>query len=134
MRMDKPGIVIVGLGPAGANLLTREAWEWLNSLSEVYLRTAFCPCVGELPAGLEVHSFDDVYEQEESLAAVLEEISQRVLQLGRQPRGNLRRAWQPMGGRRYHCADFRRSQRRRLAGTCDRRDELCGTRVRCFGN
>jgi len=87
MRMDKPGIVIVGLGPAGANLLTREAWEWLNSLSEVYLRTAFHPCVGELPAGLEVHSFDDVYEQEESLAAVMAEISQRVLQLGRRQGG-----------------------------------------------
>jgi len=85
--MEKPGITIVGLGPAGANLLTREAWEWLTSVSEVYLRTAFHPCVGELPAGLEVHSFDDVYEQEESLAAVLAEISQRVLELGRQPEG-----------------------------------------------
>ncbi|HBG59522.1 MAG TPA: nucleoside triphosphate pyrophosphohydrolase, partial [Anaerolineaceae bacterium] len=62
--MEKPGITIVGLGPAGANLLTREAWEWLTSVSEVYLRTAFHPCVKELPTGLEVHSFDDVYEQE----------------------------------------------------------------------
>jgi hypothetical protein len=31
--MQEPGIVIVGLGPAGANLFTREAWEWFNSLS-----------------------------------------------------------------------------------------------------
>ncbi len=85
--MQEPGIVIVGLGPAGANLLTREAWDWFNSLSEVYLRTAFHPCVGGLPTGLEVHSFDDVYEQEDNLAAVLAEISQRVLQLGRRPGG-----------------------------------------------
>lgn len=87
MLMEKPGIVIVGLGPAGANLLTREAWEWLSSLSEVYLRTAFHPCVGELPAGLEIHSFDEIYEQQESLAAVLEEISRRVLQFGRRQEG-----------------------------------------------
>lgn len=87
MLMEKPGIVIVGLGPAGANLLTREAWEWLSSLSEVYLRTAFHPCVGELPAGLEIHSFDEIYEQQESLAAVLEEISRRVLELGRRQEG-----------------------------------------------
>jgi tetrapyrrole methylase family protein/MazG family protein len=85
--MEKPGIVIVGLGPAGANLLTREAWEWLSSLSEVYLRTAFHPCVGELPAGAEIHSFDEIYEQQESLAAVLEEISRRVLQFGRRQEG-----------------------------------------------
>jgi len=87
MLMEKPGIVIVGLGPAGANLLTREAWEWLSSLSEVYLRTAFHPCVGELPAGLEIHSFDEIYEQQENLAVVLEEISRRVLELGRRYEG-----------------------------------------------
>jgi len=68
-------------------LLTREAWEWLSACSEVYLRTGFHPAAQELPAGLVVHTFDEVYERKESLAAVLAEISQTVLRLGRRPEG-----------------------------------------------
>jgi len=85
--MKKTGIVIVGLGPAGANLLTREAWDWLSSCSEVYLRTSFHPAVQGLPAGLAVHSFDEVYEQQEDLSTVLAEISRQVLSLGHRPEG-----------------------------------------------
>jgi len=85
--MNNSGIVIVGLGPGGANFLTREAWEWLASIDEVYLRTGFHPCAQELPTGLKRHTFDDVYEKQENLAAVLDEITRSVLRLGRRPEG-----------------------------------------------
>lgn len=85
--MNNPGIVIVGLGPAGAELLTREAWEWLCQTEEVYLRTSMHPCAAELPQTLRVNSFDALYEQHAALADVLQEITQTVLQLGEREQG-----------------------------------------------
>jgi uncharacterized protein YabN with tetrapyrrole methylase and pyrophosphatase domain len=77
--MKTPGIVIVGLGPAGAELLTREAWEWIAQTDEVYLRTSLHPCAVELPKTLSVHSFDDLYEKHAALGDVLDEIVNTVL-------------------------------------------------------
>lgn len=85
--MNTPGIVIVGLGPAGAQLLTREAWEWLSGLDEVYLRTSQHPCAAELPKTLKVHSFDALYEKHDALADVLDDIVQTILDLGKRTGG-----------------------------------------------
>lgn len=85
--MNNAGIVIVGLGPAGAELLTREAWDWLSQAVEVYLRTSLHPCAVELPKTLDVHSFDALYEKHGSLPEVLEEITQTILQLGQREQG-----------------------------------------------
>ena len=52
------GITILGLGPGDPNLLTRQAWEVLESSTEIYLRTRQHPVVDGLPAHLQVHSFD----------------------------------------------------------------------------
>ena len=81
------GIVIIGLGPGDAGLLTRQAWEQLNQISEIYLRTREHPTLAGFPSGLEVHSFDDLYEQGETFEEVYEKIVQQVLALGQRPDG-----------------------------------------------
>ncbi len=81
------GIVILGLGPGEAHHLTREAWDWLAAQTRVYLRTRYHPAAAGLPAGLEIHSFDDVYDTSETFEAVYTEIVAEILRLGRQPGG-----------------------------------------------
>lgn len=78
---------MVGLGPGDARLLTREAWDYLNGLSEVYVRTRQHPAVAGFPAGLTVHSFDDLYESGESFEQVYAQIVARVMELGRRQGG-----------------------------------------------
>jgi tetrapyrrole methylase family protein / MazG family protein len=80
-------IVIVGLGPGNPAQLTREAWEVLSQAGEVYVRTARHPTLPGLPAGVVVHSFDDVYETEHEFEQVYAAIAERVLALGRRPEG-----------------------------------------------
>ncbi|MDH7475075.1 MAG: nucleoside triphosphate pyrophosphohydrolase [Anaerolineae bacterium] len=80
-------ITIVGLGPGNPAHLTLEAWQVLEQVSEVYLRTARHPIVSALPAHLTVHSFDALYEQASDFAEVYEEIAAQVLALGQRPEG-----------------------------------------------
>ena len=76
------GIVIVGLGPAGANCLTLEAWQWLNQVNEVWARTRYHPVFSELPDELVVHSFDQAEEQYFS-SDFCEEIAQKVIDIAK---------------------------------------------------
>lgn len=85
--MNTKGITLLGLGPAGAGLITREAWEWLSSIPEVYVRTRQHSAVESLPEGLVIHSFDSIYEQGERFEEVYEKIIQQVLALGQRPEG-----------------------------------------------
>lgn len=81
------GITIVGLGPAGAEYLTREAWAHLEQCEEVWLRTRFHPAVAGLPEGVRVRSFDAIYDANENISSVLETITQQVLELGKREQG-----------------------------------------------
>lgn len=81
------GITLLGLGPAGADLLTREAWDWLNTIPEVYVRTEQHPAVSGLPKTLTVHSFDSIYEHSERFEDVYRKITERILELGARPEG-----------------------------------------------
>ena len=81
------GITLLGLGPGGPELLTRQAWDILESISEIYLRTRQHPVVESFPPELQVHSFDDLYEKGVSFEQVYEQIVERVLELGRRPQG-----------------------------------------------
>lgn len=81
------GITLLGLGPGGVGHLTREAWEWLNTISEIYLRTRQHPVVASLPANLRVHSFDELYESMDSFEEVYAAIVEQVLALGARPQG-----------------------------------------------
>jgi tetrapyrrole methylase family protein / MazG family protein len=87
LNSNSKGIVILGLGPGDPGQLTRQAWEHLNSISEIYLRTTQHPTVAGFPQGLTIQSFDALYEQSERFEAVYEEIVQRVLELGQRPQG-----------------------------------------------
>ena len=85
--MTGRGITIVGLGPAGAEYLTREAWAHLEQCDEIWLRTKFHPAVAGLPEGVQVRSFDEVYDSSEDIGTVLETIVQQVLELGKREQG-----------------------------------------------
>lgn len=81
------GITLLGLGPGDARHLTREAWDWLNAIPEVYLRTRQHLLVAEFPPNLIVNSFDELYQQRESFEAVYAAIVEQVLALGARPQG-----------------------------------------------
>jgi tetrapyrrole methylase family protein/MazG family protein len=82
-----PGITLLGLGPGSPDLLTRQAWELLESLTEIYVRTRQHPVVAGFPSGLQVHSFDHLYEHADSFEAVYAQIVEQVLVLGKRPQG-----------------------------------------------
>ncbi len=85
--MTTHGITLLGLGPGDPALLTRQAWQTLESASEVYLRTRQHPSVTGFPASLQVHSFDDLYDQYERFEDVYALIVEQVLALGQRPEG-----------------------------------------------
>jgi tetrapyrrole methylase family protein/MazG family protein len=86
-RMNQPGITILGLGPGDPLLLTRQAWEILESVPEIFLRTRLHPTVVGFPAGLRVHSFDQYYEEGISFEEVYEKIVKKVISLGKRDTG-----------------------------------------------
>ncbi len=81
------GITLLGLGPGDPLLLTRRAWQLLESIPEITLRTRQHPVVDAFPAALRVHSFDDFYENGDSFETVYAQIVERVIALGRRPEG-----------------------------------------------
>jgi tetrapyrrole methylase family protein/MazG family protein len=85
--MNTSGITLLGLGPGDSNLLTRQAWQVLESASEIYLRTRQHPTVAGFPSSLHVYSFDELYENGESFEGVYAQIVDRVLELGCRPEG-----------------------------------------------
>jgi tetrapyrrole methylase family protein/MazG family protein len=85
--MDSPGITLLGLGPGDPELLTRQAWQLLQSIPEIYFRTRQHPTVQGMPPALHIHSFDDIYETEGSFADVYAQIIEQVLELGKRPQG-----------------------------------------------
>ena len=85
--MEKTGILLLGLGPGDPALLTRQAWEVLQSVPEIYVRTHLHPALAGFPDSLTVHSFDEVYEQEPAFEKVYAKIVESVLELGRRPQG-----------------------------------------------
>ena len=68
-------ITILGLGPGNAALLTRQAWELLQSARVLYLRTAIHPTVAGLPAHLELRPFDAMYESAGAFGEVYAQIA-----------------------------------------------------------
>lgn len=81
------GITLLGLGPGDPVLLTRQAWEELESTPVIYLRTRHHPAISGFPPGITIHSFDDLYADKDTFEAVYEGIVERVLELGRRPEG-----------------------------------------------
>lgn len=73
-------ITIVGLGPGDAGLLTRQAWDLLQNARRLYLRTAIHPTVAALPAHLELHAFDALYEASGAFGEVYGQIVSELLE------------------------------------------------------
>jgi len=82
-----PQITLLGLGPGDPKLLTQEAVRLLSILPDIYLRTRQHPSVAGFPTSLQVHSFDDFYEEYASFADVYTHIIDKVLELGKRPEG-----------------------------------------------
>jgi tetrapyrrole methylase family protein/MazG family protein len=73
-------VVVVGLGPAGADHLLPVARRVLDDGAHRYVRTRRHPAVDDLvAAGLTFESFDDVYDVAEDLAAAYTEIAARLV-------------------------------------------------------
>jgi tetrapyrrole methylase family protein/MazG family protein len=81
------GITILGLGPGDPGLLTRQAWDWLNTIPEVFLRTRLHPTISGFPPTLQIHSFDELYDQSDRFDVVYDQIVNAVLKLGQRPQG-----------------------------------------------
>jgi len=69
-------LVIVGLGPAGPELITPQTRELLDRAERVWLRTRRHPAADAIDAP----AFDDVYESATNFAAVYQEIGRRLLE------------------------------------------------------
>jgi tetrapyrrole methylase family protein/MazG family protein len=87
MKTKAKGIILIGLGPGNPDLLTREAWSLLNTISEIHLLTAHHSPVQGFPKGLQVHSFDNILDGEEDYQKVLDQIVRTVIELGCRPEG-----------------------------------------------
>ncbi len=72
-------ITVIGLGPGGVELITRQAWDLLTRTDRVFLRTARHPAAKALPPGLTVESLDPLYDEAESFAALYETIAARLI-------------------------------------------------------
>lgn len=81
------GVTLLGLGPGAPGLLSREAWDLLQSVPELYLRTSRHPAVDSFPERLQLHSFDELYERASGYEEVYAGIIERVIELGRRPQG-----------------------------------------------
>ncbi len=81
------GITVMGLGPGRIDQLTKEAIDHLTGVGELYLRTCKHPMVKDLPAHLNILSFDEIYDASSQFEDVYAEIVRRVLELGRRPVG-----------------------------------------------
>jgi tetrapyrrole methylase family protein / MazG family protein len=82
-----PMITLLGLGPGNPAQLTLQAWQLLEGLPEIYLRTRQHPTVAGFPASLQVHSFDDLYDSLPSFDDVYAQIIDQVIQLSMRPQG-----------------------------------------------
>lgn len=72
-------IVVVGLGPGDAGLLTRETLTWLEAGRPLWLRTRIHPTIAGLPGADAWASFDDLYEAADSFAALYGQISAALI-------------------------------------------------------
>jgi tetrapyrrole methylase family protein/MazG family protein len=74
-----PQITVVGLGPGAWEQVTLEAKTLLETASSIYLRTRTHPTADHLPAHLEVHTFDYLYEREAHFSDIYRQIAEELI-------------------------------------------------------
>jgi len=80
------GITLLGLGPGDPRQLTREAWELIQTISEVVVRTRSQVIEQVFPAGVEVVAYDSLFAGEDP-AETSAKIIDHIIQLGKRPQG-----------------------------------------------
>ncbi len=81
----KPRVVVVGLGPAGADLLLPAARAALERVPVRFVRTARHPAVDDLAAdGITLEPLDLLYDQADDLDTVYAAIADRVVETARE--------------------------------------------------
>jgi tetrapyrrole methylase family protein/MazG family protein len=86
-KQTQKGIIILGLGPGAPEQLTRQAWEHLQTIEEIFLRTSQHPTIQAFPSSLNVISFDHLYDSSERFEDVYSKIIDEVIRLGQRPEG-----------------------------------------------
>jgi tetrapyrrole methylase family protein / MazG family protein len=75
-------VVVVGLGPAGVDLMLPAARDALEHVPNRFVRTTRHPAAGDLAAaGVELLSFDDEYDAADDLEEVYRRIAARLLDI-----------------------------------------------------
>ncbi len=74
------GLLLVGLGAGGPELLTRQAWAILQRAELIFLRTRRHPALEHFPDAERLQSFDHLYEQASDFETVYQEIVGMLLQ------------------------------------------------------
>ncbi|MCS6848700.1 MAG: nucleoside triphosphate pyrophosphohydrolase [Anaerolineae bacterium] len=82
-------IIVLGLGPGDAKLLTREAWDVLGASARVYLRTRRHPAVAGLPPHLAVQDFDALYDGATSFDDVYARIAEAIIAVAQTTPGDV---------------------------------------------
>ncbi len=80
-------IILLGLGPSEAKYLTREAWEIINSVDELWVRTDQHPSVREFPKDLKIYSFNALFQNKSSIHKIYDTIAHKITQLGKRQQG-----------------------------------------------
>lgn len=83
--MEDKGIVLIGLGTGDVNLLTRQAWNLLNSINEIYLSSTQYLDLTEYSENLSVQTFES--NNGETIEVANEKIIEAVIDLGQRPEG-----------------------------------------------
>ena len=86
-KSNQTDIIILGLGPGDPDLMTRRAWEVISSSKEIYLRTKEHPTISGFPKDLVIHSFDHIYDEEDSIQMVYQRISKEIVRLAQKKPG-----------------------------------------------
>lgn len=73
-------VIIVGLGPGDARLLTAEAVAHLHEVQSITLRTRIHPTVAQLPSHLHIESFDALYETATSFDEIYRHIATDIVE------------------------------------------------------
>jgi len=76
---ERPRIDVVGLGPAGADLVNRVTLDLLGGPHPVWLRTRRHPAVADLEALAGAGSFDEVYDTSDAMAEVYRRIVESLV-------------------------------------------------------
>ncbi len=81
------GITLLGLGPGDPKYLTREAVEWLDGISEIYLSANQHPALAGIPSKVNCIPIEPYPGNTEDIGNSRNQIVTRLLELGARPEG-----------------------------------------------